>query len=141
MERDDLGFSRPIVNAEICIDCGACEQACPAIGERSVDQLQSVSWAKSDSSELLDRSSSGGIFGLLARKVLSEGGVVCGAAFDEGCRTVRHVLVGNETGLDAVMRSNTCRALSGKRCTEGFEMQSVPVDASSSPAPPARSQA
>ena len=119
MERDNLGFSRPIVNAEICIDCGACEQACPAIGERSVDQLQSVSWAKSDSSELLDRSSSGGIFGLLARKVLSEGGVVCGAAFDEGCRTVRHVLVGNETGLDAVMRSKYVQSSIGKEVYRG----------------------
>lgn len=119
MERDHLGFSRPIVNAEICIDCGACEQACPAIGERSVDQLQSVSWAKSDSSELLDRSSSGGIFGLLARKVLSEGGIVCGAAFDEGCRTVRHVLVGNEVGLDAVMRSKYVQSSIGKEVYRG----------------------
>lgn len=119
MERDNLGFSRPIVNAEICIDCGACEQACPAIGERPVDQLKSVSWAKSDSSELLDRSSSGGIFGLLARKVLSEGGVVCGAAFDEGCRTVRHVLVGNETGLDAVMRSKYVQSSIGKEVYRG----------------------
>ena len=119
MERDNLGFSRPIVNAEICIDCGACEQACPAIGERSVDQLKSVLWAKSDSSELLDRSSSGGIFGLLARKVLSEGGVVCGAAFDEGCRTVRHVLVGNETGLDAVMRSKYVQSSIGKEVYRG----------------------
>lgn len=119
MGRDNLGFSRPIVNAEICIDCGACEQACPAIGERSVDQLKSVSWAKSDSSELLDRSSSGGIFGLLARKVLSEGGVVCGAAFDEGCRTVRHVLVGNETGLDAVMRSKYVQSSIGKEVYRG----------------------
>ena len=119
MKRDNLGFSRPIVNAEICIDCGACEQACPAIGERSVDQLQSVLWAKSDSSGLLDRSSSGGIFGLLARKVLSEGGVVCGAAFDEGCRTVRHVLVGNETGLDAVMRSKYVQSSIGKEVYRG----------------------
>lgn len=119
MERDHLGFSHPIVNAEICIDCGACEQACPAIAERSVDQLQSASWAKSDSLELLDRSSSGGIFGLLARKVLSEGGVVCGAAFDEGCRTVRHVLVGNETGLDAVMRSKYVQSSIGKEVYRG----------------------
>lgn len=119
MERDHLGFSRPIVNPEICIDCGACEQVCPAIGERSVDQLQSVSWAKSDSSELLDRSSSGGIFGLLARRVLSEGGVVCGAAFDEGCRSVRHVLIGNEAGLDAVMRSKYVQSSIGKDVYRG----------------------
>lgn len=119
MERNGLGFSFSIVDSEACIACGACERACPAIGERSVDQLQLVSWAKSDSSELLDRSSSGGMFGLLARNVLSEGGVVCGAAFDEGCRVVHHVLVGNEAGLDALMRSKYVQSSIGKEVYRG----------------------
>lgn len=105
MKRDRLGFSRPTVDTLACIGCGACERACPALGERLADQLQSVSWARADAPELLDRSSSGGMFALFARKVLSEGGVVCGAAFDERCRGVRHVLVENVTDLDAVMRS------------------------------------
>ncbi len=119
MERNGLGFSFSIVDPEACIACGACERACPAIGERSVDQLQLVSWAKSDSSELLDRSSSGGMFGLLARNVLSEGGVVCGAAFDDGCRMVHHVLVDNEAGLDALMRSKYVQSSIGKEVYRG----------------------
>lgn len=114
MERDSLGFPHPMVDTETCIGCGACERACPAMGERFTDQLQSVSWAKADSPELLGRSSSGGMFGLLAREVLSDGGVVCGAAFDRDCREVRHVLVDNEAGLDAVMRSKYVQSYVGK---------------------------
>lgn len=105
MKRDVLGFSYPIVNAEICIGCGACERVCPAMGERPNDQLQFVLWAKAQSLEFLDQSSSGGVFGLLARKMLSVGGVVCGAAFDESCRAVRHVLLDSVVGLDTIMRS------------------------------------
>lgn len=119
MEKDRLGFSRPKVDTEACISCGACESSCPAIGERFADQLQSVSWAKADASELLERSSSGGMFGLLACKVLSEGGVVCGAAFDEGCRAVRHVLVENKADLDAIMRSKYVQSSIGNEVYRG----------------------
>lgn len=119
MKRDRLGFSYPIVDSDICVGCGACERACPALGEHRDDLLQSISWAKADSPDLLERSSSGGIFGLLARKVLADGGVVCGAAFDEGCRAVRHVLVDNEAGLDAVMRSKYVQSSVGKEAYRG----------------------
>lgn len=119
MEQDRLGFSHPMVDTETCIGCGACERACPSLGRRSADQLHSVLWAKADSPGLLDRSSSGGMFGLLARKVLSEGGVVCGAAFDEGCRAVRHVLVDNDAGLDSVMRSKYVQSFVAKEVYRG----------------------
>ena len=114
MVPDGLGFPRPAIDFEACVGCGACERACPATGERPADRLESVSWAKAKSDTLLDRSSSGGIFGLLAREVLSEGGVVCGAAFDAGCSGVRHVLVGDAAGLDRVMRSKYVQSSVGR---------------------------
>ena len=64
-------------------------------------------------------SSSGGVFALLAHDVLASGGVVCGAAWDEGCRRVRHVLVEDEHGLDAVMRSKYVQSSVGRAVYEG----------------------
>ena len=49
-------------------------------------------------------SSSGGIFELLAKKVLSEGGVIFGAEYDENW-VVRHAECTDISGLDKLMRS------------------------------------
>lgn len=59
---------------------------------------------------LRERSSSGGAFGLLARRVLERGGVVCGAAFD-GNMNVRHVIVRDESGLEALRGSKYARSI------------------------------
>ena len=93
MIADGCGFLTPMVNLDVCIGCGGCDSVCPAMGERPKDGTQSVLWAKSrDRGERL-ASSSGGVFGLLALDVLADGGVVCGAAWDEGCKHVRHMLI------------------------------------------------
>ncbi|MDO4289759.1 MAG: Coenzyme F420 hydrogenase/dehydrogenase, beta subunit C-terminal domain [Eggerthellaceae bacterium] len=103
---DALGFPHPVVDASACAGCGACERACPAVSPREeVDVAQEALWARALDAELLDRSSSGGVFGLLAREVLSTRGVVAGAAFSDGCREVRHVVVDCLGDLDTVMRS------------------------------------
>lgn len=105
MEPDAWGFPRPSVDAGACVGCGACERACPALGERAADGLERVLWARSRDEGELVRSSSGGVFGLLARRALAEGGLVAGAAWADGCGSVRHVVVEEESGLDSVMRS------------------------------------
>lgn len=105
MREDRFGFLRPAVNADACVGCGACERACPALGERDPDGCERVLWARAKDGGLLSRSSSGGVFGLLAREVLDDGGVVVGAAWADGCESVRHVAVGDVSDLDSVMRS------------------------------------
>ena len=49
-------------------------------------------------------SSSGGVFTLLAKKILSQGGLVCGAAFDENFR-LSHVMIDSESKLDPLRKS------------------------------------
>lgn len=105
MEADAWGFPRPKVDASECIDCGRCASACPVLSPGHADEVCSVYWAKSKNDGELARSSSGGIFGLMASDVLASGGVVVGAAWNEDRRSVSHVIVDDPSGLDAVMRS------------------------------------
>lgn len=55
---------------------------------------------------------------MLARKVLAENGVVCGAAWDGDCRHVRHILVESEGELDRVMRSKYTQSSIGREVYE-----------------------
>ena len=120
MKADGCGFLRPEVDAGVCVGCGGCDSVCPAVGERPQDGVESVIWAKSkDEGERL-ASSSGGMFALLAHDVLAAGGVVCGASWEPGCGGVRHVLVGAEDGLDAVMRSKYVQSKIGRGVYEGM---------------------
>lgn len=118
MESDAWGFPHPAVDASICVGCGTCDAVCPVLSVPLEDGCESVLWAMARDSDLLESSSSGGVFGLLARDVLSRGGAVTGAAWAEGCRELRHVLVESESGLDAIMRS---KYVQSSVCREVYE--------------------
>ena len=120
MNADGCGFLRPEVDAGACVGCGGCDSVCPAMGERSKDAVESVVWAKSKNEGERLASSSGGIFALLAHDVLGAGGVVCGAAWEPGCKGVRHVLVESEDGLNDVMRSKYVQSKIGRDTYEGM---------------------
>lgn len=119
MAPDAWGFLRPEVDASACVGCGACESVCPALAPLPADAALSVSWARARDAGLLARSSSGGVFGLLAGEVLAAGGVVCGAAWDDGCGGLGHALVDEASGLDAVMRSKYVQSSVGPEVYEG----------------------
>ena len=120
MKPDNCGFLRPEVDAGVCVGCGGCDSVCPAIGARPKDGVEVVLWAKSKNEGERHASSSGGLFALLAHEVLGNGGVVCGAAWEPGCKGVRHVLVEAEGGLDAVMRSKYVQSKIGRDVYEGM---------------------
>lgn len=105
MQADRLGFRYPMVDAERCVGCGSCDKVCPAQREVAEDGLVRVLWACSNDEDERLRSSSGGVFGLLAQDILARGGTVYGAAFADGVKSVRHVRVDDPAQLDAVMRS------------------------------------
>lgn len=141
MHEDKFGFLHPVIDAGACVGCHACDSVCPALGGGKCDEALGIRWAKGKSSELLEASSSGGIFGLLAESVIAGGGVVCGAAWADGCRHVEHVLIEDAVSLDRVMRSKYVQSRVGRRSTRGFAMQSARVAVCSSLVPRARSRA
>ena len=79
------GFILPVIDYELCIDCGLCKKMCPVNNENtSGNKLNKLSvyeaWANDDS--IRENASSGGVFGQIAYENLKKGGIVIGAAFD-----------------------------------------------------------
>lgn len=83
LKEDKEGFLYPIVDKNTCIDCGLCEKVCPIITPNEPREPLKVYAAKHKDDEIRMKSSSGGIFTLLAEQIIDEGGVVFGARFDE----------------------------------------------------------
>lgn len=102
MQLDGEGFYRPVIDADKCIKCGACERACPWSNAVENPNLASekpatyAAFAKDESVRL--ESSSGGIFTVLAEKVLDDGGVVVGVA-QTGQTRYGHIIVENKADL------------------------------------------
>ncbi|MBE6619107.1 MAG: 4Fe-4S dicluster domain-containing protein [Ruminococcaceae bacterium] len=107
MKSDDEGFKYPVVDAATCINCGLCEKACPIIkGEENEDtsRVPTAYAAFNNDENIRLKSSSGGIFTLLAEKVIDKGGVVFGAAFNENFEVV-HTAVEKKSDL-AMLRGS-----------------------------------
>ena len=88
MNEDKEGFLYPCVDVNICIDCHLCEKVCPVINQKEHHTPVGVYAAKNKDEEARMKSSSGGVFILLAEKILSEKGVVFGARFDQNWEVV-----------------------------------------------------
>ena len=94
-QKEYLDFRYPAVDAEKCVSCGLCERVCPMLSAKEPEQVPRKAYAaKNPDAEVRKASSSGGVFWALAKTVLSQGGYVCGAVFDESFRV--HHLVSNE---------------------------------------------
>jgi coenzyme F420-reducing hydrogenase beta subunit len=88
MREDREGFLYPEVDSERCCNCGLCSEVCPVINRREAGKPLYVYAAKSRDEEIRRQSSSGGIFTLLAEKILDENGVVFGARFNENWEVI-----------------------------------------------------
>ena len=90
MTPDKDGFLFPQVS-DSCLGCDRCTDACPVIGFRKKAAERPTAYvAYNKCRDERETSSSGGIFVLIAKKIISEGGAVYGAAVCENME-VRHV--------------------------------------------------
>lgn len=83
LREDREGFLYPQVDKAVCIDCGLCEKVCPVIHQGEASEPLSCYIAINPNEDIRLKSSSGGVFTLLAEATIREGGVVFGARFDE----------------------------------------------------------
>ena len=99
MQIDEEGFKYPQVDANLCVDCGLCEKVCPYLNSYPIPEEKPASFAcKTKDDDLRGKSSSGGLFSVLATKIIQENGVVFGARFNEDW-DVYHDYTETEAGL------------------------------------------
>lgn len=80
---DNEGFLYPKVTMELCVNCGLCSKVCPINKKRKTHNQGIAYLCMNKDINVRLTSSSGGIFSLLAECVISEGGRVFGAAYNE----------------------------------------------------------
>lgn len=120
MKPDRKGFLRPSVDSEACIACGRCVTVCPVLYEKSnkvLDPVEHVYAAYSSDEEIRYKSTSGGLFTELASVVLSNGGVVFGAAYDKDNRIV-HTHVQDIEDLPCLRQSKYAQSVKGDAYSE-----------------------
>lgn len=83
MKEDEEGFLYPETAVSLCIDCHLCERVCPVLSPKEEGRQPEVYAMKNRDEEVRSRSSSGGIFSLVAAEILTEGGVVFGARLND----------------------------------------------------------
>ena len=122
----------PIIDKNKCINCNKCDNYCIKLSEIEykikINEENNGYICKNKSITERKNSSSGGIFILLAKKILSEQGYVCGCIYDENFNP-KHILSNKISDIEKMMGSkyvmsdlNNCMIQIEKKLKEGIEV-------------------
>lgn len=92
LQTDEWGYYRGTIDGRRCRHCGKCQAVCPAkhrCQSPNEDKPRLYAFYARDGA-VLDRSSSGGMFPLLAEAVMETGGAVAGAAWRKDAEEDAH---------------------------------------------------
>lgn len=105
MAEDGAGFRHPVIDPTACTGCGACSEICSRAETVLRAPLKGYAAAAKDSA-IIRRSSSGGVFPLLAENCLSRGGRVYGAvsSWEDGYE-VMHIGIDDQSMLPQLQGS------------------------------------
>lgn len=105
MQNDIEGFCYPVIDKNKCTDCGRCLLACPlAQAAFKPDTRHPNCYAVQSTADIMQHSSSGGMFTVLADYVLEHNGYVCGASFDKSWSVV-HKIISDKNDLYSLQTS------------------------------------
>ena len=111
------GFAYPSINDDLCKKCGQCVNVCPVLNKKNLagnkhenETSCLAGYSKDDYNRL--NSSSGGAFSVLAKAVLSQGGVVFGAAWNENLQ-LEHKFIESLDDLDSLKKSKYVQSAIG----------------------------
>ena len=105
MEIDKDGFLYPLINKNKCSNCKMCLKSCPILNKNNKNKKNDLKTYAgfADEKERL-KSSSGGIFSVIAKYILSKGGYISGAAFNKEW-DVEHIIINNLKDLEKLRGS------------------------------------
>lgn len=92
MRVDKEGFSYACFDEKLCINCGKCVKVCPSLEEKNLNNRHRSYAVKNGIAEERRKSTSGGVFPLLADEILKMGGSVAGVKLDEEYRVVHDIV-------------------------------------------------
>lgn len=106
MEYDEEGFRFPSVDKEKCIKCNLCENVCPIINKstKNVEYIKGYAAMNTNDTARL-KSSSGGVFSLLAQEIIDLGGIVVGVSMSPDCKVAQHIIVDSKENLELLLGS------------------------------------
>lgn len=111
---NELGYYRPVMNYDRCIDCGKCAAVCPLLHlpkKENVCEPECYAFIAADS-KVLEQSSSGGVFSLLAEETFRRNGRVAGAAWKDDF-SVEHILISSPDELSRLQKSKYLQSYMG----------------------------
>ncbi len=117
MQPNSEGFLYPQIDENKCVNCGLCEKSCPIVQVKSINNKKPECYAVMATDEIREKSSSGGMFTLLANYILEQGGYVCGAAYNKDW-SVSHIIIDNKEDLAKLRGSKYIQSNTDKCYTE-----------------------
>lgn len=105
MEKDMNGFIYPKLDLKKCISCNLCRKECPINGKKETKYTNEKKYyaAKSKNEEIKQKSSSGGIFYVLAETTLANKGIVYGCEMLDF--KAKHIRIEKKKDLNKILGS------------------------------------
>ena len=107
MAPDALGFKYPVINNDLCTNCGKCFKDCQFVKSYKVFndfEEPLVYAARFKDEKKLRESQSGGVFSAIAETILARGGVVYGVAYSENYK-ISHCKITKKEALNSIKGS------------------------------------
>ena len=102
--KDYYGFVIPEIDKKKCINCGKCILACPYNNKISTNYLGKTYAVLNKKNDIIKKSSSGGVFFSLAKKIIEQNGYVIGATMDRDFQ-VKHICIDSVEDIRKLQKS------------------------------------
>ncbi len=102
MIENEKGFKFPNIDFTKCIRCNQCRNVCPINKNNNSVLVKKCYAAKAKDDYIVNNSSSGGVFTILAKEIINNKGVVYGAVLNIGDMEVKHLRINNLKDLNLI---------------------------------------